>query len=61
MKPATFKAKQAAEYIGISYWKILDMVKKSEIPHIRVGKLVFFRKETLDQWLGEQEMRSMEK
>lgn len=61
MRPITLKAKEAAQYLGCSYWKLLDMAKKSEIPHIRVGKLVFFRKETLDQWLGEQEMRSMEK
>jgi excisionase family DNA binding protein len=60
MKPATFKAKQAAEYIGISYWKILDMVKKGEIPHIRAGRLVLFRQVTLDNWLQEQEAASVD-
>ncbi len=61
MKPATLKARLAAEYLGISYWKLLDMVKKNEIPHIRAGKLVLFRKETLDQWLRKQEMKSIGK
>lgn len=61
MRPVTLKAKEAAQYLGCSYWKLLEMVKKGEIPHIRVGKLVFFRKVTLDQWLGEQEIKSMEK
>jgi excisionase family DNA binding protein len=60
MKPATVKAKQAARYLNISYWKILDMVKKGEIPHIRAGKLVLFRKETLDNWIVEQEQQSVE-
>jgi len=59
MKPATVKAKQAAKYLNISYWKILDMVKKGEIPHIKAGKLVLFRQETLDQWLVEQEQQSV--
>jgi len=60
MKPATVKAKQAAKYLNISYWKILDMVKKGEIPHIKAGKLVLFRKETLDNWIVEQEQQSVE-
>ena len=60
MRPVTLKARQAAAYLGISYWKILDMVKKGEIPHIKVGKLVLFRQETLDQWLVEQEQQSVE-
>jgi excisionase family DNA binding protein len=59
MRPVTLKARQAAAYLGISYWKILDMVKKGEIPHIKVGKLVLFRQETLDQWLVEQEQQSV--
>ena len=32
MRPATLKAKDAKIH-RVSYWKILDMVKKSEIPH----------------------------
>lgn len=60
MKSITLKARQAAAYLGISYWKILDMVKKGEIPHIRAGKLVLFRRETLDNWLAEQEAANIE-
>lgn len=60
MKPVTLKARQAAGYLGISYWKILDMVKKGEIPHIKAGKLVLFRQETLDRWIMEQEAASCE-
>jgi excisionase family DNA binding protein len=56
---ATKRAKPAAKYIGVSYWKLLDMVKKGEIPHIRAGKLILFRKATLDEWLREQEIESV--
>jgi excisionase family DNA binding protein len=56
---STLKAREAARYLGISYWKILDMAKKSEIPHVRVGKIVLFRRETLDHWLAQQEAASV--
>ena len=57
---ATFKAREAAEYLGISYWLILEMAKRGEIPHIRAGRLVLLRKEALekealDRWMDEQE------
>jgi excisionase family DNA binding protein len=60
MKPVTISAKTAAKYLNVSYWKILDMAKKNEIPHIRAGALVLFRKETLDNWIVEQEQQSVE-
>jgi excisionase family DNA binding protein len=51
----TLKAREAASLLGISYWKVLEMAKRGEIPHVRVGKLVLFRQDTLHRWLAEQE------
>ena len=51
-------AKQAAaEYFGgtISYWKLLALCKAGEIPFIKVGYRVFFRRESLDAWMENQE------
>lgn len=59
MKPVTISAKMAAKYLNVSYWKILDMAKKNEVPHIRAGALFLFRKETLDRWIEEQEAASV--
>ncbi len=59
MEKVTMSAKQAAGYLGVSYWKILDMAKQGEIPHIRAGSLVLFRQETLDRWLASQEKESV--
>lgn len=58
---ATLTAKQGAEYLGVSYWRLLEMVKGGEIPHIRVsgGKRILFRKESLDKWLQDQEEASV--
>lgn len=59
MMRMTWKAKEAAGFLGISYWKVLDMAKKGEIPHIRVGKLVLFRRESVEKWLTEHETANM--
>lgn len=57
---ATMKAKEAAEYIGISYWKLLELAKARKIPHIRgVGNRVLFRKDSLDAWMASQETASI--
>jgi len=56
----TMRAREAARFIGISYWKLLDMAKRGEIPHVRVGKLVLFRRNTLEGWLANQEAASVQ-
>lgn len=61
MQKATWEAKQAAQYIGCSYWTILEMAKKGQVPHIRVGKRVLFRQTVLDEWMEEQEKLSTAK
>ncbi|HHV74884.1 DNA-binding protein [Thermoanaerobacterium sp. PSU-2] len=57
----TMTANEAAQYIGISYWKLLDMVKKHEVPYIACGSRKLFRKEALDRWMEEQEKKALEK
>ncbi len=56
----TMDAKEAAKYLGISYWLLLEKCKAKEIPHIRVGKRVLFRKETIDRWMTNQETLSLQ-
>ena len=45
IKRTTLTAKEAAEYLGISYWLITQLVKRKQIPCSRVGKRILFRKE----------------
>jgi excisionase family DNA binding protein len=56
---ATINAKEAAHYLGVSYWLILDMAKKNLIPCIHAGDRVLFRKETIDSWMMDQEEQSI--
>jgi excisionase family DNA binding protein len=59
MARSTLRAKEAAAYLGISYWLILELAKKKEIPHIRAGSRVLFRRESLDEWMQNQEAASV--
>lgn len=61
LERVTLPAKPAARYLGISYWKLLELVRVGKIPHIRVGGRILFRKEGLDRWLEEQEAASIRK
>ncbi len=60
MQAITFTSQQAADYLGISYWLILELVKRKQVPHTNLGRIKLFRKESLDKWMTEQEELSQE-
>jgi excisionase family DNA binding protein len=60
MERQTLSAKDAAKYIGISYWLILEISKRKEIPCIRVGSRVLFRRDALDNWMKDREAESIQ-
>jgi excisionase family DNA binding protein len=60
MQRTTLTAKEAAEYLEISYWLITQLVKRKQIPCSRVGKRTLFRKEALDIYLSKKENDSIE-
>lgn len=59
MERITLTAQEGAAYIGCSYWQILEMVKRGEIPCIHIGRRVLFRQAVLDQWLTDMEQASV--
>lgn len=56
---STMPTKEAAQYLGIGYWKLLELAKAGKVPHIRLDGRLLFRRETLDRWMEEQEQASM--
>lgn len=60
MQRTTLTAKEAAEYLGISYWLITQLLRRKQIPCSRVGKRILFRKEALDIYLSKKENDSLE-
>ena len=47
----TLTMKETAEYLGVSYWLVTQLVRRKQIPCSRVGGKVLFRKEALDNYL----------
>lgn len=57
----TLTMKETAEYLGILYWLVNQLVKRKKIPCARVGDRVLFRVQALDEYLKEKEENSIEK
>ena len=48
VKRTTLTMKEAAQYLGISYWLVNQLVRRKQIPCARVGGRVLFRVKALD-------------
>lgn len=55
----TLTMKEAAEYLGISYWLINQLVRRKEIPCSKVGGKFSFRVQVLDEYLSSKEQESV--
>lgn len=55
----TLTMKEAAEYLGISYWLINQLVRRKEIPCSKVGGKFLFRAQVLDEYLSSKEQESV--
>ena len=55
----TLTMKEAAEYLGISYWLITQLVKRKQIPCSKIGGKFLFRVQALDEYLTKKENDSM--
>ena len=55
----TLTMREAADYLGISYWLINQLVKKRQIPFSKVGGRFLFRRRVLDEYLDEKEQNSI--
>ena len=55
----TLTMKEAAKYLGISYWLINQLVRKKQIPCSKVGGKFLFRVQVLDEYLSNKEQESV--
>ncbi len=55
----TLTMKEAAEYLGISYWLINQLVRRKEIPCSKVGGKFLFRVQVLNEYLNSKERESI--
>ena len=59
VQSTTLTMKEAAEYLGISYWLINQLVRRREIPCSKVGGKFLFRVQVLDDYLNKKEQESV--
>ena len=52
----TLTMKETAEYLGISYWLVNQLVRRNQIPCARL-----FRVQALDEYLNNKEQESLKK
>ena len=57
----TLTMKETAEYLGISYWLVNQLVRRKQIPCARVGGRVLFRVQALNEYLKEKEENSIKR
>lgn len=57
----TLTMKETAEYLGISYWLVNQLVRRKQIPCARVGGRVLFRVQALYEYLKEKEESSIKR
>ena len=57
----TLTMKEAAEYLGVSYWLINQLVRRKQIPCSKVGGKFLFRVQALDEYLNNKEQESLKK
>lgn len=55
----TLTMKEAAEYLGISYWLVNQLVRRRQIPCSKIGGKFLFRVQALDEYLTKKEKDSM--
>ncbi len=57
----TLTMREAAEYLGVSYWLVNQLVRRKQIPCARVGGRVLFRVQALDEYLNTREQESLKR
>lgn len=51
----TMTNKEVAEYLGLSDEFIYKLVRQKQIPFMRVGRRILFKKASIDKWLSDLE------
>jgi len=49
--------KEAAAYLGISYWKLRDLVACGKIIHLQIGRRILIDRQDLDDLIERAKMR----
>jgi excisionase family DNA binding protein len=56
--PATdrlLNSAEAAILLNVSKRLVEELARRGELPHVRIGRFIRFRRETLNRWIEERE------
>ncbi|MCY8513505.1 helix-turn-helix domain-containing protein [Bacillus atrophaeus] len=59
MNRTALTPQEAADFLGVHKETIYIMVRNGQIPHFKVRKKIFFRVDSLNEWINLQEQNSM--
>ncbi|MBO3796765.1 helix-turn-helix domain-containing protein [Bacillus subtilis] len=59
MNRTALTPQEAADFLGVHKETIYIMVRNGQIPHFKVRKKIFFRVDSLNEWIKKQEQNSM--
>lgn len=57
LTPRLLSQREAATYLGVSYWTLRDMLFRGELPTVRIRRRVLIDRADLDRYLGEAKKR----
>lgn len=52
LAPRLLSQKEAASYLGISYWTLRDLLFRNEIPYVRVKRRLLVDRLDLDSYIA---------
>ena len=56
--PRLLSQREAATYLGISYWTLRDLTFQGEIPHVKIRRRILVDRLDLDAYLDRMKVRS---
>ena len=59
VRKITLSMKEAADYLGVSYWLVSELARRKEIPFSKLGGKYLFRTQSLNEYLSKKEQESI--
>jgi excisionase family DNA binding protein len=56
--PRLFSQREAATYLGISYWTLRDLTFRGDVPYVKIRRRILVDRVDLDTYLDRMKVRS---
>ena len=57
-EPRVLSQQDAANYLGISYWTVRDLVFRHELPFVKIGRRILVDRLDLDAYLDRSKIQA---